>query len=149
MNTQPKAYNELVSRLFEPAERTKLEAAIGSMLVGGRPRVVVIFGPAGSGKTSIAKIIRKLALFNMLETGRRTPQVVFQHDGYSPVESVSFVFAETNQPIAPAGAIFVRTTGERLPVNKYFVLMDQIESELDAIAEHCIEVHNHFNLENI
>ncbi|WPJ30584.1 hypothetical protein [Streptomyces phage Psst1] len=143
----PKAYNELLDRIFRPEDRLKLETVVGSMLSGGEPQHVVIFGTSGSGKTSVSKIIRKLALFNMVENGRRTHHVVFQHEGYYPVESDSFVFAETKEPVAPKGAVFVETTGERLPVNKYYVLMQQIDSELDEIAEHCIQTYQH-NLEN-
>lgn len=146
MNAPPKAYNELMNRLLSHENRQNLETVVGAMLCGADPQTTIIFGPVRSGKTSISKIIRKLQLFNMVEVGRMTTQVVFQHEGYSPVEN-AFVFAETHDPVAPAGAIFVQTTGDRLPVNKYYVLMNQIDSELDDVAEHCIRTYQN-TLEN-
>jgi hypothetical protein len=138
----PKAYNELMDRLLEPEDRRKLEIIVGAMLTGGEPKIVIICGRGGSGKTTIMRIIHRLQLFNIVDSGRRTPHVVFQHEGYFPIEGDPFIFAEAlNEPFALSGTIFVRTTGERLPVNKYYVLMDMIDSELDEIAEHCIRTY--------
>jgi len=147
MNASPKGYNELVHRLLAPEDREKFETIVGSMLSGGTARVVVICGPERSGKTTLTKLVHKLAIFSIVETGRRVPQVVFQKSGYSPVESDSFVFVETKDFVAPHGAIFICTTGDRLPLTKYYALMHQIDLELDDIAEYCIQTY-HNNLEN-
>ncbi|QAY17175.1 hypothetical protein SEA_MADAMATO_57 [Streptomyces phage Madamato] len=143
----PKAYNELVGRLLPHEDRVRLESVIGAMLTGGPPETVIICGPVRSGKTTLMKIVKRLVTLTVVGSG--APRVLFQHDGFKLVELAhpTFVFAETNQPEAPQGAIFLQTTGDRLPVNKYYVLMQQIDAELDDIAEHCIQTY-HNNLEN-
>lgn len=144
-NHIPKAYNELMDRLLSPEDRTKLETVIGSMLSGGPPEHVLFYGPAASGKTTMMRIIKRL--LTMSAFGDATARVAFRHSGNRHIESEmifnSFVFAEaTRMPEElPPGDIFLRTTGERLPVNKYYVLMDLIDSELDEIAEHCIRTY--------
>ena len=57
------AYNELVSVLYSPEERDKLEWIIGSIVTGDSKtlqKFVVLTGDAGTGKSTIIKIIRKL-----------------------------------------------------------------------------------------
>ncbi|QEQ93549.1 hypothetical protein SEA_GIRLPOWER_50 [Streptomyces phage GirlPower] len=136
-----RAYNELLNRLLTPEDKVKFESVVGAMLVGDPPQTLVISGPVRSGKTTLMRLVHKLALFNMVEMGLPTPQIVFQHTGYSPVTSEAFVFVETNEMVAPKGSTFIVTTGDRLPVNKYYVLMEHIESEMESIAEHCIRTY--------
>ncbi|HEY3434149.1 MAG TPA: hypothetical protein VGK41_00710 [Solirubrobacterales bacterium] len=145
MNVPPKAYNELVDRLLSHEDRTQLESVIGSMLSGGSAKTVIICGPGGSGKTTLMKIIKRLVTLTTVGVG--SPRVLFQHDGFTLVElaAPTFVFVETQEPLSMEGAIFVQTTGDRLPVNKYYVLMQQIDSELDEIAEHCIKTYQENN----
>ncbi|ASU03968.1 terminase small subunit [Streptomyces phage Psst4] len=143
MNNLPKAYNELMERLLEPEDRRKLEIVVGAMLTGGPPQTVLISGPVRSGKTTLMKIVKRLITLTTFATG--SPRVLFQHDGFQLVELAqpTFVFAETHiLPREMPGAVFIQTTGDRLPVNKYYVLMDLIDSELDEIAEHCIRTYH-------
>jgi hypothetical protein len=37
--------------------------------------------------------------------------------------------------------VIIHTTGDSVPVNKHYVLMETINSEVDAIAEHCIQLY--------
>lgn len=58
-----KAYDELVSTLYEEEERAKLEWAIGSVVAGeGKDiqKFVVLYGEAGAGKSTMLNIIQKL-----------------------------------------------------------------------------------------
>ena len=57
------AYDELVSVLYSPEERNKLEWVIGSIVTGDSKNLqkfVVLTGDAGTGKSTIIRIIRKL-----------------------------------------------------------------------------------------
>jgi hypothetical protein len=58
-----KAYDELISTLYEEEERAKLEWAIGSVVAGeGKDiqKFVVLYGEAGAGKSTMLNIIQKL-----------------------------------------------------------------------------------------
>lgn len=57
------AYEELISTLYEPEERKKLEWAIGSIVAGDSTwiqKFIVIVGDPGTGKSTFFKILRML-----------------------------------------------------------------------------------------
>lgn len=57
------AWDKLVSVLYSPAERQKIEWSIGSIVSGDSKELqkfVVFYGPGGTGKSTILKIIEKL-----------------------------------------------------------------------------------------
>lgn len=58
-----KAYDKLISSLYSPDERHKIEWAIGSIVTGDSKKIqkfIVMYGPPGSGKGTVIKIISKL-----------------------------------------------------------------------------------------
>jgi len=94
------AWDELVSALYSPDERAKIEWAIGAVLSGDSKKIqkfLVFYGPAGTGKSTILGIIEKLfegyctsfeakALVGngnafATEVFRGNPLVAIQHDG--------------------------------------------------------------------
>lgn len=94
------AYSELMSELYEPAERQKLEWAIGAIVSGDARRIqkfIVLFGAAGTGKSTVLNIIQSLfdgyyCTFDSKSLGsssasfatesfRGNPLVAVQHDG--------------------------------------------------------------------
>ena len=94
------AYDELMSTLYEPEEREKLEWAIGSIISGDSKKIqkfVVLYGSAGSGKSTVLNIIQMLfenyySMFDAkelassnnsfaLESFKNNPLVSIQHDG--------------------------------------------------------------------
>jgi len=94
------AYEELVSTLYDPIERQKLEWSIGCVLSGDSVNVqkfVVLYGSAGTGKSTVLNIIQMLfdgyySVFEAkslassnnsfaLEMFRDNPLVSIQHDG--------------------------------------------------------------------
>ena len=94
------AYEELMSTLYEPEERMKLEWAIGCVLAGETKKVqkfVVLYGEGGTGKGTVINIIMKLfdgyyttfdakALAGSSNTFatdvfKNNPLVAIQHDG--------------------------------------------------------------------
>ena len=94
------AWDELISVLYEPSERAKLEWAIGSIVAGDSKHIqkfAVLYGSAGTGKSTVLNIIEKLfegytttfeakALTgqnNMFATEvfRNNPLVAIQQDG--------------------------------------------------------------------
>ena len=94
------AYEELISTLYDPIERQKLEWAIGSVISGDSKRIqkfIVLYGTAGSGKSTVLNIIQMLfeGYYNVfeakaltssgnsfaLEMFRDNPLVSIQHDG--------------------------------------------------------------------
>lgn len=94
------AWDELVGTLYSVEERAKIEWAIGSIVAGDSKKIqkfFVLYGPAGSGKSTILNIIQKLfdgytTTFDGKALGRAdgtfateafkyNPLVAIQHDG--------------------------------------------------------------------
>lgn len=94
------AYEKLVSTLYEPEERHKIEWAIGSIVSGESKQLqkfMVLYGSAGTGKSTILNIIQMLfegyySVFDAkalgsannafaLEPFKCNPLVAIQHDG--------------------------------------------------------------------
>lgn len=94
------SYEKLMSTLYSPEERHKLEWAIGSIVSGDSKwiqKFIVMYGPAGTGKSTVLNIIEKLfkgywcafdakALGDSnnafkLEPFKNNPLVAIQHDG--------------------------------------------------------------------
>jgi energy-coupling factor transporter ATP-binding protein EcfA2 len=94
------AYDEIVGVLYDPDERAKLEWAIGSVISGDSKDIqkfIVLYGAAGTGKSTVLNIIQKLfsgyytsfeakALTSSsnafsTEVFKSNPLVAIQHDG--------------------------------------------------------------------
>lgn len=93
------AYEELMTKLYSPDERMKIEWAIGSIIAGDSVNIqkfMVLYGDKGTGKSTILNIIELLfegyvgrfdskALGNgssfALESLKNNPLVAIQHDG--------------------------------------------------------------------
>lgn len=135
-----KAYNELIGLLLSEGDQVVLEWAIGAMLSDGPRNPVVLRGARGTGKTTIMNIVRKILLSPF--AGNFAPRVAFltwdSHE-ISSVDENTFVFVEANVSDAITDdSIIVNTTGHRVPANKHYVLMKEIDSEVITISGHCI-----------
>lgn len=94
------AYDKLMSTLYSPEERNKIEWAIGSIVTGDSKRIqkfLVLYGAAGTGKSTVLNIIQQLfdgyySVFDAkalgstnnafaLEAFKSNPLVAIQHDG--------------------------------------------------------------------
>lgn len=99
------AYDELISTLYIPEERHKIEWCIGAIVTGASKKLqkfLVFYGPKGSGKSTIINIIQKLfsvddehgyyCVFDArslgdsnaqfaLEPFKNGPLIAIQHDG--------------------------------------------------------------------
>lgn len=94
------AYDRLMSVLYSPEERMKIEWAIGSIVSGDSKRLqkfMVLYGAAGTGKSTVLNIIQQLfegyySVFDAkalgsssnafaLEAFKTNPLVAIQHDG--------------------------------------------------------------------
>ena len=94
------AYDELVSTLYSPEEREKIEWAIGAIVNGDSKKIqkfLVLYGPPGSGKSTVLNIVQKLfegywSVFDSkalgsasnafaLEAFKSNPLIAIQHDG--------------------------------------------------------------------
>ena len=94
------AYDELVSTIYEPEEKQKLEWAVGAIIAGDAKTIqkfIVLYGDAGSGKSTFLNIVQKLfeGYYTTFEakalTGannsfstepfKANPLVAIQHDG--------------------------------------------------------------------
>lgn len=190
------AYDEIMSTLYEPSERQKLEWAIGAIVAGDAKDIqkfVVLYGEAGSGKSTFLNIIQKLfagyyttfeakALTSnsnafSTEVFKSNPLVAIQHDGdLSKIEdntklnsiisheemtmnekykasymarSNSFLFMGTNKAVKITDGksgiirrlIDVRPSGRKLATKRYFALTAQVDFELGAIAQHCLDIY--------
>lgn len=190
------SYDELMRTLYKPEERAKLEWAVGAIVAGDAKHIqkfVVLYGRAGSGKSTFINIVQKLfdgyyttfeakALTSAsnafsTEVFKSNPLVAIQHDGdlskiedntklnsivshedmtmnekYKPSYMARvncFLFMGTNKPVkitdAKAGIIRrlidVQPSGDKVPTRRYQALFSQIDFELGAIAQHCLEVY--------
>lgn len=94
------AYDRIMSTLYSPEERRKIEWAIGSIVSGDSKDIqkfMVLYGAAGTGKSTVLNIIQKLfkgyySVFDAkslgstnaqfaLEAFKNNPLVAIQHDG--------------------------------------------------------------------
>jgi energy-coupling factor transporter ATP-binding protein EcfA2 len=94
------SYEKLMSTLYDPEERAKLEWAVGAIVAGDAKHIqkfVVLYGEAGSGKSTFLNIVQKLfagyytsfeakALTSSsnafaTEVFKTNPLVAIQHDG--------------------------------------------------------------------
>lgn len=94
------AYDKLMSTLYSPEERRKIEWAIGSIVDGDSKKIqkfLVLYGAAGTGKSTVLNIIQQLfdgyySVFDAkslgssnnsfaLEAFSSNPLVAIQHDG--------------------------------------------------------------------
>ena len=94
------AYDKLISTLYSPEERDKIEWAIGSIVTGDSKTIqkfLVLYGSAGTGKSTVVNIIQQLfegyySVFDAkalgsasnsfaLEALKTNPLVAIQHDG--------------------------------------------------------------------
>lgn len=94
------AYEKLISTLYSPEERHKIEWAIGAVVSGDSKKIqkfLVFYGAAGTGKSTILNIIQQLfegyySVFDAkalgssnnsfaLESFKSNPLVAIQHDG--------------------------------------------------------------------
>ena len=94
------AYEELISTLYHPPERKKLEWAIGSIISGDSKKIqkfIVMYGAPGTGKSTILNIIDDMfrgytKVFNakalgsssnsfQLESLKDNPLIAIQHEG--------------------------------------------------------------------
>lgn len=190
------AWDELVGTLYNTEERAKIEWAIGAVVSGDAKKIqkfLVLYGPAGTGKSTMLNIIMKLfegytTTFDAKALGSQNgtfatevfkdnPLVAIQHDGdLSKIEDNTrlnsiiaheemrvnekykagydfkvnaFLFMGTNQPVKITDAksgiirrlIDVHPTQVYIPTNHYNTLMQRIDFELGAIAQHCLDVY--------
>ena len=94
------AYDKLISTLYTPEERRKIEWAIGAIVTGDSKNIqkfMVLYGSAGTGKSTILNVIQQLfegyySVFDAkalgsssndfaLEAFKSNPLVAIQHDG--------------------------------------------------------------------
>ena len=94
------AYNKLMSTLYSPDERRKIEWSIGSIVSGDSKKLqkfLVLYGAAGTGKSTVLNIVQQLfegyySVFDAkslgsssnsfaLEAFKSNPLVAIQHDG--------------------------------------------------------------------
>lgn len=190
------AFDKLIGTLYTEEERHKIEWAIGSIVSGDSKTIqkfMVLYGAAGTGKSTILNIIQDLfegyyCTFDAkalgqannafaLESFRTNPLVAIQHDGdLSRIEdntrlnslvshetmSVNekfkglyetrfqcFLFMGTNRPVKITDGksgllrrlIDVTPSGKKLNTKEYRRLTKQIQFELGAIAQHCLDVY--------
>lgn len=94
------AWDEIVGTLYDPEERAKIEWSIGAVIAGDSKKIqkfLVLYGPAGTGKSTILNIVQRLfdgyttsfeakALGSnngsfATEAFKDNPLVAIQHDG--------------------------------------------------------------------
>ena len=94
------AYDELMTTLYSPEERKKIEWAVGAIVNGDSRKIqkfLVLYGPPGSGKSTVLNIVQKLfdgywSVFDSkvlgsssnafaLEAFKSNPLIAIQHAG--------------------------------------------------------------------
>ena len=134
------SYEKLISTLYTPAERHKIEWAIGSIVCGDSKtlqKFLVMYGPAGTGKSTILNIIEKLfdgyyAVFDAKALGSASasfalepfscnPLVAIQHDGdLSRIEDNTRLNSLVSHELMTVNEKFMKTYSNRF---KAFLFM--------------------------
>lgn len=134
------AYDKLISTLYIPEERHKLEWAIGAIISGDSKHIqkfMVLYGAAGTGKSTILNIIQQLfkgyyCVFDAkalgsasasfaLEPFSNNPLVAIQHDGdLSRIEDNTRINSLVSHEEMPVNEKFKRTYTTRF---KCFLFM--------------------------
>lgn len=141
-----KAFNELTNLLLDERDREKFEWVIGSMLFDeNQTHLVIVRGARGSGKSTLMDIVKKVyfAAFSMAQVYPLTALFFEDESRYHTHRDTqrATVFLEMNyETELERNAIVLSTTGDQIPVNKHHVLMQTIDSEVQAIVNHCQEV---------
>lgn len=99
LDTPTECYDRLMSVLYQPEERDKLEWAVGAVLTGASKHIqkfITLYGSSGTGKSTFLNILQKLVegyyiSFNAkdlvgrdafgVEVFKNNPLVAIQHDG--------------------------------------------------------------------
>ena len=191
------AWDRLISTLYIPEERHKIEWSIGAIVSGEAKHIqkfMVFYGSAGTGKSTILNIIQKLfegyySVFDAralgsssnsfaLEAFKSNPLVAIQHDGdLSRIEDNTrlnslvshelmtvnekfkaaytnkfnaFLYMGTNKPVKITDAksglirrlIDVSPSGNKLAPAEYKSIMNRVNFETGAIAQHCLDIFN-------
>ena len=191
------AWDKLISTLYIPEERHKIEWSIGAIVSGEAKNIqkfMVFYGSAGTGKSTILNIIQKLfegyySVFDAralgsssnsfaLEAFKSNPLVAIQHDGdLSRIEDNTrlnslvshelmtvnekfkaaytnkfnaFLYMGTNKPVKITDAksglirrlIDVSPSGNKLAPAEYKSVMNRVNFEIGAIAQHCLDIFN-------
>ena len=123
------SYDRLMSVLYEPSERLKIEWAIGAVVSGDSKKIqkfMVLYGSAGTGKSTILNIIQMLfegyyGVFDAkaigssnnafaLESFKGNPLVGLQHDGdLSKIEDNTRLNSLVSHEIMPVNEKFKAT----------------------------------------
>jgi len=91
------AWEEIVTTLYDPEERLKIEWSIGSILTGAAAENIqkfyVFFGPPGSGKSTIMNIIQQIfqghtAAFSAHEMGKADAQFSLEPFKHNPLVGI-------------------------------------------------------------
>lgn len=143
-------YEKLISTLYSPEERHKLEWSIGSIVTGDakvNQKFAILYGAAGTGKSTMLNIIEKLfkgycATFDANALGSRNdqfsmeaftdnPLVAIQHDGdLSRIEDNSRINSLVSHEKIRVNEKFKRTYANQfntflfLGTNKYVKITD-------------------------
>lgn len=133
------AYEELISTLYSESERDKLEWSIGAIISGDSSHIqkfIVLYGTAGSGKSTFLKIVQKLfegyySTFDAkslasdknqfsLESFKNNPLVAIQHDGdLSRIEDNTKLNSIVSHEIMEVNAKFERLYSQRIDAFLY------------------------------
>ncbi len=194
-------YDKLMSILYSPDNRRKIEWVIGSIFTGESKKIekiLVLYGKPGSGKSTVLDLIKELfdgyysvfvaaSLANKndqfsTEFLRNNPLVSIQDDGSlakidSPLinEIVShkeimvneknkskysmktntFLIMATNEKVdihdtklgITRRLLDVYPTGNKIKLEEYRMIVNNLQYELGAIANHCINVFNELGRE--
>jgi len=98
------AYDTIMSTLYSPEERDKIEWAIGSVIVGDSKTIqkaIALYGGPGTGKSTVLKIITKLFTANRMNkyVGTiSTKSLVRQNDNFSaaPLKEYKLVLIDND-----------------------------------------------------
>ena len=157
------AYEKLISTLYDPDERHKIEWAIGAIVTGDSKYIqkfLVFYGAAGTGKSTILNIIQKLfegyySVFDAkalgsssnsfaLEAFKSNPLVAIQHDGdLSRIEDNTRLNSLVSHELMTVNEKFKSTYANRF---KCFLLMGtnkpvKITDGKSGLIRRLIDVH--------
>lgn len=139
------SWNELLGTLLSDEDRKKIEWSIGCVLAGGPAKILSVVGEAGSGKSSILTLA--LRVFEECRE-EDSLKVSILHEGLvEGFSDDSFVFVSSLSPVLPPyfdeinPILETQTTGQKLSLNKFYLLAGFIGSSLGSIALKCLKTY--------
>lgn len=144
------AWSSLMEKYFSNDDAEQLEWAIGSVFSSEGPKkIVVVEGPAGSGKSTILKLVRTIV--EDYDGERRSVDIRLDWMSIKGELQTAVMFVATNTPVEFDASTADRlihiktTTGNQHTSESYKTLIDLVSEDTGPVIDHCVSIYKENN----